>query len=435
MNWRAFFALIRKDLTLHFNNRRAVIITIAVPIVIASFFGFIMGGASGEHKNTGVSVDVVDLDRGAATREITTNLLNDANLRVGVLGEAEARQAVVQGKVPVAVIFPKDFGDSAARAFFRPIEKPEIIVLQDPSRDVEASMVKGILMQHVMQAISKRAFSGDDGRKLMHESLDSLDGGAGLSDSDKQMLRELLTSAERWMTRAEASGATNSGPFGGGGMRLPYEVRSEKLTAKQETRYNGYAHSFAGMTMQFVLMAAIEFGVGILYERQRGLWRRLRAAPLSRGMLLGSRATSGALISLITLAICWGFAVIVFKVRIDGSWLGFIGCNVGIAVLAASIGLLLAAIGRTPEATRGIAIFAILMLVMLGGAWMPSFIFPQWLQKVTLVMPTRWAMDGLDGATWRGLGLGSALGAIAVLFGFAILLGAIAVARFRWEED
>jgi len=189
------------------------------------------------------------------------------------------------------------------------------------------------------------------------------------------------------------------------------------------------------MTMQFVLMAAIEFGVGILYERQRGLWRRLRAAPLSRGMLLGSRAASSALISLITLAVCWGFAILVFKVRIEGSWLGFIGCNAGIAVLAAGIGLLLAAIGRTPEATRGIAIFAILMLVMLGGAWMPSFLFPKWLQKVTLIIPTRWAMDGLDGMTWRGLGLDSALGAIAILFGFAILFGAIAVARFRWEED
>jgi len=207
MNWRAFFALIRKDLTLHFNNRRAVIITIAVPIVIASFFGFIMGGASGEHKSSGVLVDVVDLDQSPATAEITTNLLNDANLKVSLLSEEEARQAVVQGKAPVAVIFPKGFGEGAARAFFRQTEKPEMIVLQDPSRDVEASMVKGILMQHVMQSVSKRVFSGDEGRKLMHETLESLDGGAGLSAGDKQTLRELLTSAERWMTRADTLGA------------------------------------------------------------------------------------------------------------------------------------------------------------------------------------------------------------------------------------
>ena len=36
-----------------------------------------------------------------------------------------------------------------------------------------------------------------------------------------------------------------------------------------------------------------------------------------------------------------------------------------------------------------------LLLVMLGGAWVPSFVFPGWLQQASLVVPTRWAVDGL----------------------------------------
>jgi len=31
--------------------------------------------------------------------------------------------------------------------------------------------------------------------------------------------------------------------------------------------------------------------------------------------------------------------------------------------------------------------------------------FPQWMQKITVVVPHPLAMDGLDGMTWRGLGL------------------------------
>ena len=46
------------------------------------------------------------------------------------------------------------------------------------------------------------------------------------------------------------------------------------------------------------------------------------------------------------------------------------------------------------------------MMVMLGGAWVPTFIFPAWLQQFTLVVPVRWAVDGLDAMTWRGIGLG-----------------------------
>jgi len=73
-------------------------------------------------------------------------------------------------------------------------------------------------------------------------------------------------------------------------------------------------------------------------------------------------------------------------------------------------------------------------MVMLGGAWVPTFIFPAWLQQLTVVVPARWAVDGLDAMTWRGLGFGAALAPAGVLLGFAALFGALALVRFRWEE-
>jgi ABC-2 type transport system permease protein len=74
-------------------------------------------------------------------------------------------------------------------------------------------------------------------------------------------------------------------------------------------------------------------------------------------------------------------------------------------------------------------------LVMLGGSWVPTFVFPKWLQRLTVVVPTRWAMDGLDAMTWRGLGFSAAIAPIAVLLLFTLLFGAIAVMRFRWRTD
>lgn len=56
------------------------------------------------------------------------------------------------------------------------------------------------------------------------------------------------------------------------------------------------------------------------------------------------------------------------------------------------------------------------------------------MQTATLFAPTRWAMDGFDAMTWRGLGLEQALAPTAVLLGFAALFGVLAVLRFRWTE-
>jgi ABC-2 type transport system permease protein len=71
---------------------------------------------------------------------------------------------------------------------------------------------------------------------------------------------------------------------------------------------------------------------------------------------------------------------------------------------------------------------------MLGGAWIPMFLFPKWMQTATLIMPTRWAIDGLEAMTWRGLGWNAAVAPIAVLLLFSAVFGALAVMRFRWEE-
>lgn len=123
-----------------------------------------------------------------------------------------------------------------------------------------------------------------------------------------------------------------------------------------------------------------------------------------------------------------------FGVRIDGSVLGFVLVSIATAVMVSSFGLLVAALGRTPEATQGLGIFATLLLTMLGGAWFPAFLFPPWMQMGTLAIPTRWAMAGLDGMTWRGLGLADALLPTAALLAFAILFTAVAAWRFRWES-
>ncbi len=206
-----------------------------------------------------------------------------------------------------------------------------------------------------------------------------------------------------------------------------------KMTTAQNVPYNGYAHSFAGMTTQFILLAGIDAGILLLMARERGIWQRLRSAPLSKAEFLLARTIATMLISLFQFTLIYT-AAIAFGVHIGGSVLGFAALAVALCLLNATFGLMLASIGGSAAATRGIAVLATLVLVMAGGAWVPSFVFPKWLQQASLVLPTRWAVDGLDAMTWRGLGLHAAAAPVAVLGATAILFLAIAIWRFRWEE-
>ena len=429
-----FLALVRKDLKLFFNDRRAVIVSILVPIVLASFFGYLFGGQGGNAETSKVPVLVIDQDGSSISRGLITQLSSDKNLDVKPSTLEAGREAVRKGKATAAIVIPKDFGRDAGHALFTGATKPELGVLYDPSHNVELGMVKGILSGAVMQAVSKEMFTGKGGREMVNESLAQVENDPQIPAENRKALRDLLGGVKEFNEQQDRDGASGQGGLSGG-LSMPYQTREQAITSGQNVEYNGYAHSFGGMGIQFILFMGLDVGIALLMLRQSGLWQRLRAAPLSRTMLLGSRAVSASLIAGFLLLVLFGFARVVFGVHIRGSFAGFLGVCAAFSLMTAAFGLMVAALGETVEATRGYSIMATLIMVMLGGAWVPTFIFPKWLQKLTVIIPTRWAMDGLDGMTWRGLGFSSALAPIAVLLLFTLLFGLIAVMRFRWRTE
>jgi ABC-2 type transport system permease protein len=363
---------------------------------------------------------------------VVAGLASESTLQVTTTDEPAARELVGKGKARAAVILPAGFGDAAGRAFLRSTDRPRVAVLYDPSQPYTLPMVQGLLTQQVFTAVTAELFGGEGGTRLIDESLAQLDA-QGTEAAITADLRELLTRARSLNERNRGVGADGpTGPGSGGGLKIPFELGDEPVTSGG-TPYNAYAHAAAGMGVQFILMMGIEAGIGLLLLRRRGLWLRLKAAPLARGTLLSSRVISAALLSLVMLAVLYGGSALLFGVRIDGSLVGFLGIAGAFALTTAAFGLLVAALGGTPEATRGLAIFATLVMVLLGGGWVPSFLFPAWLQKASLALPTSWAIQGLEAMTWRGLGFGDAMPAIGALLGFTVAFLLVAVWRFRWD--
>jgi ABC-2 type transport system permease protein len=434
------FAIVRKDLQIFLSDRRAVIMAFAMPITIGSFFGFLFNGQRSDDQVARIPILVVDEDRSTISKGIVDGVQADRNLAAASVPLDRARDQVRRGDATVAIVIPQGFGDAAGRAFFRGTGKPQLDFLYDPSRGMELAMVRGVMTQHVMEAVSREMFNGQGGQTVIDETLSQLDSSA-MSGDEKTLLRQMLQSIRKFNSVSGArsasagrDGAGANGAPGRGGLSMPFEVREEAVTAGRNTRYNGFAHSFAGMGLQFMLFAAINMGIEILTERQRGIWKRLRAAPMSKLTLLGAKIGSGTVIGSLVLLVSFAFAIVVWHVRVAGSVAGFVGVAIMSALMAASYGLLIASLGKTPNAARGVSVFATLVMVMLGGAWVPTFIFPAWLQKVTVVVPTRWAIDGFDAMTWRGLGFGAAVMPMLVLLGFSLAFAGLAVSRFRWEE-
>ena len=301
--------------------------------------------------------------------------------------EDRARDLVRDGQRRAAIVFPPGFGAAAPRALFGGTGKPPIRLLYDPSQSFVRPILEGLLTQHVMEQVTRASFP--------------------------------------------ARGSSEAGPAGG--LSVPFTLTTVAVSAG--SHYNSYAHSFAGMSVQFILFMGIDAGIALLLMREQGVRQRLRAAPLSRSVLLGSRVLGTSLIALLILAAVYGAGFVIFDVRISGSGAGFAAVTIAFALLAATTGLMIAAIGGSVGTTRGLATFATLILVMLGGAWVPAFLFPEWLQHASQAVPTRWAVDGLDAMTWRGLPFAAAIAPTAVMLGWSAVFAWVAIWRFDWEAN
>ncbi|WP_395141744.1 ABC transporter permease [Armatimonas sp.] len=436
---RVFRALIANDLRLFFSDKRALVATIFVPILLASFFAMIFGGG-GDAKKATIAVLVADADQSNVSRKIIEGLRTEGSFTLTPTSEEAARAAVGRGKASVALVIPKDFGKQSASAMFNPIApRPKLTFLYDPAHNADLQMARGLMTQQVMQVVSQEAFSNPEVSGI-GDALKLAEADTSRDPQEKSALTELLRSVQKWQNRPPK--AAESRDFSPGmGMSNPCEMESEAVVAKNSNEPKdasggkaGATHVFIGMGVQGLLFFAIDFAIGMVRDRRLGLWKRLRAAPISRLMLLGSRWISSTLIGLVVLSAVLAFGAMLYGIRVSGSVVGFLLLAVASSLMVAAFGMLIAALGRTEGQCRAFAVPAVLTMSFLGGAWIPTFMMPAWVQPISQFLPTRWAVDGFDLVTWRGLGLVDMLPSLGVVLIFAFVFAGFALARFRWED-
>ena len=253
----AFNALVRKDLLLFFSDRRALLVSLVLPIVMGTFFGYLFGG-SGKGDNARIEVALVQLDTSEASRKVAAGLTADASLKVTLMDLAAARREVGKGKQKVAIVIPRAFGEAAGAALFGAGEKPQIALLYDPSQKAVLSMVKGMLWQHVMQVVSGEMLGGAAGQAFTDKCIAQLEA-QDQPDAEASALKDFLGSMQQYQQRPQSAATTPGAAVPLAGLSMPFSTGEEQVTSGgKEHGYNGYAHSFAGMGVQFILFLGID---------------------------------------------------------------------------------------------------------------------------------------------------------------------------------
>ncbi len=63
-------------------------------------------------------------------------------------------------------------------------------------------MVRGVLTQHVMEAVSREMFGGDQGRQLVEKTLPQIQASTSMPADQKRLLVEMLGSVQKFYNAA-----------------------------------------------------------------------------------------------------------------------------------------------------------------------------------------------------------------------------------------
>ncbi|MCA9526615.1 MAG: ABC transporter permease [Myxococcales bacterium] len=407
-----------KELRLFAADRTGALLTVLIPVLLAALTGMLFAPS----KSKGMDVLVVH-GPGARVAAVVDDLRKADGLHIEVVDEATARDRVGRGKSPIALVFPPEADRLLTPSAAFSGERLTIHMLRDPSRELEGSFTQGLLFQALMTRLA-RGFA------------------------DPAELKELLAQQRAAVARAPAglpwglfldaadglvTGLAAAEDGQGGELQLPFAVDEELLGMGEGPKsYHSYAHTFAGMLCMFLLFMAQGQAKRLIEERQEGTLVRLRMTPAPPGQILAGVGLATAAIALLISVAVYAAGMLAFGIPVRGPVVGFVAVLLGQAVFVGGFALLLAGLGRTTRQIESLGTFAVLVMAFTGGAWLPSFLMPDWLKAVGLALPTRWATDGLAAMTWRGFDLGAGLLAAGVLVAFGVGLALVGRWRFRW---
>ncbi|WP_328536884.1 ABC transporter permease [Streptomyces sp. NBC_00344] len=159
-----------------------------------------------------------------------------------------------------------------------------------------------------------------------------------------------------------------------------------KVAGTDLTLQNFYVVAMASFgALTAVLMGNSE---RIAKEREKGWVRQLRLTSLpGRGYVLAKIASAGV-VTLPCIVVVFVVSASAKHVRFDTwQWLALTGVIWAGSLVFAALGVAIGYIA-SGDAVRPITMIIYFGLSILGGLWMPTSIFPQWLQNIAEWLPT-----------------------------------------------
>lgn len=396
--WR----IAKKDLKIFFTDRRALIISLLLPIGLITLFAMAFGGVGGsdEEEASPIQIIITDLDGSASSKALIAELDSIPGISCLPMDAAAGVDAVKSGEEIAAMQIGKGFNEALMNGSDLPV-----VLSYDQSRSMEVSILQNLIISRL--SAMKGAVDAEKGiDRVMAKTFSNVP--PTMQDS----------------VRGELSG------------NLQSEQKPEQLISMQEVVGDeesnwGLIQAVAGTAIMMLLFSVSAIGKSMLDEKESGVLRRLLQSPLNANAILFGKMLTAVIMAIFQLSVLFIFSWLAFGLNIWHDIPSLLVMILATAFACASFGVLLASIVTSRKQADGLSTLLILFMSAIGGSMIPFYFMPKFMQDAAVVSVNYWSIQGFYDIFWREGGLSAIFDNALTLIAIGIVILMVSLYFFR----
>ncbi len=382
------FRIAKKDLTELFRNRLGLVLLIVMPLFMMVMVGFIYP-TNGTVTN--LQVGVVNQDAGFNNVFVSNmstggfipslqaiNSQTHMLIMTNLSNTADLKDQVQRGTLEGGIVIPSNFSQSMLNG-----QQGTIIIVSDESNPQISATIKAALTS-VFNAM---------GQQIAIQNVAPLNATSSLA------------------------------------VVQPFDVQTQGVVSGNPSYFDFIAPGIMAMTVMMSVMTGLP--VAISQEKEIGTMDGMMVAPVNRLSILLGKTIAQTGRGLIQGVIILALAIGIFGVAIQGSILLVFALLLLGVFSFVGLGIVVTSFTKDQETAQMLMMTLMFPMMFLGGVFFPIQQMPWYMQDISKFLPLTYASTALRKVMVLGAGVSQISTELVILFGFGIVMIAIALPVFK----
>ncbi|MBM4765179.1 ABC transporter permease subunit [Bacillus sp. B15-48] len=187
-----------------------------------------------------------------------------------------------------------------------------------------------------------------------------------------------------------------------------------------------------GFTIMFMMFGISGAASTILDEKRQGTWQRILTTPATKLQMMIGYLLAYFLMGWIQMAVLMIMMTVIFSAA-WGNLVYFILFTSLVIVTIVGFGLMIAGLVKTSQQAGALSAVLIVTTCMLGGVYWSLELVPEFMQKISKVIPQTWMMEGLREIISGSMSTSTLLTAILILIAFSLMFFSIGLKKLKFQ--